>query len=151
MTEAEFRKKHSVLIEYYQLIEMRLRMLCATVTAEADKSWFRKIDDYQGDSLGQLIRRLQVIQTKQQTEQLSANEIQELDSLRISRNYWCHECFGLDDPVTFSRSKGADAERVVKRAVHVKRLIDDLQKANDWDERLTEACIAAERKKQVNW
>ena len=34
MTEIEFRAKHSELIEYYQLIEMRLRFICATLPVD---------------------------------------------------------------------------------------------------------------------
>lgn len=37
MTEAEFRVKHSELIEYYQLIEMRLKCICADLLADEDR------------------------------------------------------------------------------------------------------------------
>ncbi len=37
MTETEFRVKHSELIEYYQLIEMRLKGICAALLADGEK------------------------------------------------------------------------------------------------------------------
>ena len=43
MTETEFRFKHSEIIEYYQLIEMRLKGICAALMADGNKGWYERL------------------------------------------------------------------------------------------------------------
>ena len=57
MTETEFRVKHSELIEYYQLIEMRFKSACAGLLADEEKGWFNRLDDYESDPFGKLIQK----------------------------------------------------------------------------------------------
>ena len=57
MTKTEFREKHSELIEYYQYIEMRLKGICATLLADEERGWFERLEDYESDPLGKLIKQ----------------------------------------------------------------------------------------------
>ena len=58
MTEVEFRVKHSELIEYYQLIEMHLKGICAALDVDKENSWFDKLDDFEADPLGKLLKKI---------------------------------------------------------------------------------------------
>ena len=39
MTETEFRVNHSTIIEYYQYIEMRLKVICAALLSDEERNW----------------------------------------------------------------------------------------------------------------
>lgn len=64
MTEVEFRVKHSELIEYYQLIEMHLKGICAALDVDKENSWFDKLDDFEADPLGKLLKKLKSYRVK---------------------------------------------------------------------------------------
>lgn len=64
MTEVEFRVKHSELIEYYQLIEMHLKGICAALDVDKENSWFDKLDDFEADPLGKLLKEIKKLQSK---------------------------------------------------------------------------------------
>ena len=66
MTETEFRINHSKIIQYYQLIEDRIRAICAALLADEDRNWFDRLDDYETDALGKLIYQVQQIQIQNQ-------------------------------------------------------------------------------------
>lgn len=130
MTETEFRINHSKIIQYYQLIEDRIRAICAALLADEDRNWFDRLDDYGTDALGKLIYQVQQIQKNGQFGFLSDDDIEGLHELRRNRNYWCHECFNGMLPVTFRKGN-------VRRPEHGERLIKDLDEAVRWDEKLT--------------
>lgn len=130
MTEAEFRTYHSKTIQYYQLIEERLRAVCAALLADEDRNWIDRLDDYGTDALGKLIYQVRTIQKKGQFDLLSDEDIDKLHELRKNRNYWCHECFNGYVPVIFKNGK-------VKRSEHGERLVKDYEEAVEWDEKLT--------------
>ena len=133
MTETEFRFKHSQIIEYYQLIEMRLKGICSAILSDNIHDWFERLDDYESDPLGRHNKKKQEIQSQEDREYLSEEDIKRLDRIRQSRNYWCHQCFGSDRLVTVTIKNGN-----VKRQMHVERIIADLQEAIDCDEKLAE-------------
>ncbi len=130
MTETDFRVRHSELIEYYQLIEMRLRSICATLLADEDRGWLDRLDDYELDAFGSLLKKIKVIQRQKQKVLLSDDDFEKLDDLRKTRNYWVHQCFGLHNRVGFRN-------KVVKNPEHIKRIIEDFNEVVEWDEKLT--------------
>lgn len=131
MTETEFRFKHSELIEYYQLIEMRLRGICADLCVDKARDWFDRYNDYESDSFGLLIRKTKEIQAQKQINLLSQDDFVELECLRKTRNYWAHECFGGSIPIVFNR------EGELKRSIYAEKIASDLNDAIRWDEKLT--------------
>lgn len=64
MTEVEFRVKHSELIEYYQLIEMHIKGICAALGVDKENSWFDKRDDFEADPMGKLLKKLKSYRVK---------------------------------------------------------------------------------------
>ena len=87
MTEVEFRVKHSELIEYYQLIEMHLKGICAALDVDKENSWFDKLDDFEADPLGKLLKKIKKLQSKKNYKLLKDDDFRELDELRKKRNY----------------------------------------------------------------
>ncbi len=136
MTEKDFRFYHSKLIEYYQYIEMRLRFFCADVLSDEEKDWFARLDDYEVDPFGKLLKLASEVQTKADCCWLSEADFKKLDEIRLERNYWVHQCFGLKSNVTFSSGR----EPVVKKSAYAKRLDSALRDAIEWDEKLTNVC-----------
>lgn len=131
MTETEFRVMHSKIIGYYQLIEMRLKSICAGLLADEERDWFDRLYDFESDPFGLLIRKTKEIQVQKQVNILTQDDFTTLDDLRKTRNYWVHQCFGGSIPVVFSR------EGKVKRSRYVEKIIFDLDNAVAWDKKLT--------------
>ena len=131
MTEVEFRVKHSELIEYYQLMEMRLKTACAGLLADKEKDWFARLSDYESDPFGVLIKKIKEIQQLKNLSLLSEDDFVKLDELREKRNYWAHQCFGGQNPIVFNHGELRNPE-------YAKTIIADLDNAIKWDERLTE-------------
>ena len=130
MTEVDFRQQHSELIGWYQLIEMRLRGICAALLTDEDRTWFDGLEIYETDAFGKLIHEIQALQTKKQIEYLIPEDIKNLSAIREERNYWVHQCFIGDTPITFSHGLVRKNENSIK-------LHRDLQNAIEWDEKLT--------------
>ncbi len=131
MTETEFRVKHSELIEYYQLIEMRLKGICAALLADGEKGWIERLGDYEADPFGLLLRRIKELQEQKQVTLFTQEDYAMLDDMRKTRNYWVHQCFGLPNPVIFHKGE-------VRSLGHKAKLISSLNEAIDWDIKLTE-------------
>ena len=133
MTEAEFRIKHSQLIEYYQSIEWRLKGICAAILADEEKGWFERLDDYETDAFGALVKTVQSIQKGKHITLLTQEDAASLNALRQDRNYWVHMCFiGNNDqelPITFNKGE-------LKRSTFAQRLTRSLTNAIEWDEKL---------------
>lgn len=138
MTEMEFRFNHSKLLEYYQLIEMRLRGLCADLMADDERDWFERLSDYDLDSFGALLIKLRDMQKEKQIVIFSQDDFKALHELRENRNYWAHECFGGLRPITFRKGEVCHQE-------DAERVICDLNKAIEWDEKIA-ICIRSQLK-----
>ena len=136
MTETEFRVKHSEIIEYYQLIEMRFKSACAGLLADKEKGWFDRLDDYDSDPFGKLIQKFKEIQRQKQLLLLSQEDFNKLDELREKRNYWVHQCFGGQYPVVFSNGN-------VRNPQYAAKIIQDFEEAVHWDEKITEVVRAS--------
>ena len=131
MTETEFRIYHSKIIEAYQLIEMQLKVMCAALLSDEDRDWGDRLNDYESDPLGRLVQVLQDIKSKKKKTLFSAEEFRELDEIRISRNYWAHQCFGGDNPIVFKKD-------TVKNPAYARRILVDLRNAEDWNGKIAE-------------
>ena len=89
------------------------------------------LEDCDSDPMGKLLNRIRQIQREHLCECLSTEQLEQLDALRQSRNYWCHQCFSSDTPVIFKQGN-------VKRAEHAVRIANDMREAIYWDKKLTE-------------
>ncbi|MBQ6478514.1 MAG: hypothetical protein IJI44_04005 [Erysipelotrichaceae bacterium] len=127
--------KYSKLIEFYQYIEGHLKYICGHLLADEEKDWYERLGELGSDSFGMLIKRVQKLQNDKQIIFFDEKELEDLNALRISRNYWVHQCFGGTDmtmiPVMFQNSE-------LRRSEHGTRLIADLSAAVKWDEKLAE-------------
>ena len=133
MTEAEFRFRHSELIESYQYVEMRLKGIVSALLCGEEQSWFKLLDDCDNDPLGKLISKLTEIR-KNETY-FSKDDVEKLRRLKDRRNYWCHKCF----TAIGIRASFSSKTRELKQSSLGKTLIDDLRKAKECEEKLTEA------------
>lgn len=133
MTEAEFRFRHSELIESYQYVEMRLKGIVSALLCGEEQSWLKLLDDCDNDPLGILISKLTEIR-KNETY-FSKDDIEKLRRLKDRRNYWCHKCF----TAIGIRASFSSKTRELKQSSLGKTLIDDLRKAKECEEKLTEA------------
>ena len=131
MTETQFRIKHSEIIEYYQLIEMRLKFICAYLTADEERGWFNKLEDYEYDSFGALIHKVEAVQEQQKCDILKKEDLEVLYATRKARNYWVHQCFNDRNAITFRDGEVVDIQNWVK-------LASDLNSAMEWDEKIAE-------------
>ena len=109
---------------------MRLKAICAAILADEEKSWIERLDDYESDSFGTLLKKITEIQEKKHIKLLTRDELLELDKIRITRNYWAHQCFGGRQPIVFKNDE-------VKRSEYVNKILADLNEAIKWDEKLT--------------
>ncbi|MBR5410436.1 MAG: hypothetical protein IK104_07165 [Clostridia bacterium] len=131
MTESVFRDHHSRVIEYYQLIEMRLRGACAVIYADNHDQWYAGLDTYENDSFGALIHKIRTSQKETNRVLFSEDDLACLDGIRQARNFWCHACFGGEQHVKFKKS-------VISPPEYAKKLEKDLRDAIEWDEKLAE-------------
>ena len=137
MTETEFRVKHSQLIEYYQSIEEKLKYICANLMADEQNEWFRNLNDVESDPFGMLVTRIQSIQAQKKTILLSPEDIDSLNKLRNTRNYWVHQCFGgLWSSVIFKKGE-------LKNPEYGKRILNDLSEAIEWERKLVDINVSA--------
>ncbi len=129
MNKADFQMKHSEIIGYYQLIEMRLKGICAALLADKDKTWYQWLDDYETDPLGKLLQEIRNAQSQKGLVIITADNFTALDELRTARNYWVHQCY---HDILFTR------DGKIKNPQNGIRLQNDLSSAIDWDRKLTE-------------
>ena len=90
---------------------MRLKSICAALLANDDKCWYERLEDYESDAMGKLIRCIWTIQAEKKKELFSKDDFDELDGLRDTRNYWAHECFAGNCPICF---KNGEVKKTVK-------------------------------------
>lgn len=122
MTETEFRVKHSELIEYYQLIELKLKGICAAILADEENDWYERFTDQEADPMGMLIQKVRKLQADNELNLFTEDDFKKLDDIRTARNYWAHQCFVGNAPVTFFKGN-------VKRTAIVKKVNADMDDA----------------------
>lgn len=143
MTETDFRINYSRLIEYYQYIEERLKYICAQLLVDEEKGWFSRINSIESDPFGMLITKIQSIQAQKQISVLSQKEIDALNEMRITRNYWVHQCFGgLWNSIIFKKGE-------LKNPEYGRKVLADLSEAIEWDRKLAEICGSASEEKEA--
>lgn len=131
MTETEFRVNHSTIIEYYQYIEMHLKVICAALLSDEERNWYQRLNDYESDPLGKLIKKIKKTQRQNEREVLTPEDLTALKNIQVARNYWAHQCFGALDHVTFKND-------TVKKQEYADRIETDLKLAIEWDEKLAD-------------
>lgn len=90
MTLEEYRIKHSMLIEQYQLIEFHLEGLYAALS---DDSFSEALQEIEKDSIGGVVREIKRIEDQQRIVVFTEKEYEELDKIRERRNFWSHKCY----------------------------------------------------------
>ncbi|MCR5400180.1 MAG: hypothetical protein K6E78_01140 [Treponema sp.] len=131
MNESDFRFKYCELMEFYQYIEMRLKIICSEFLADEEKDWYERLDEYETDSLGELIKKCSKLQQEKKITLFIKDDFAKLDDIRKKRNYWAHQCFGGNNPIIFKHD-------MVKNNEYAKKINSDLDEAEDWDCKLTE-------------
>ena len=109
---------------------MHLKSICAAILTDEEKSWLERLNDYETDSFGTLIKKIIEIQEQKQINLLSKDDLSQLDSLRKTRNYWVHQCFSLPNPIIFKKDE-------LKINEYATKIITDLNDAIKWDEEIT--------------
>ena len=132
MTKAEFREKHSEIIEYYQLLEMHLKGICASLLSGEDQTWFDQLDKHETDTLGALINKIQSLQKQKQLELFTAEDLETLNQIRKDRNYWVHQCF-TDTKERLVIFKGDS----IKHQEIAQRIKTNLNTVIAWNEKIT--------------
>ncbi len=134
MTRDEFMLQYAELISYYQLVEMRLKDICAALLADDNDSWYKQVLEQEAEPFGALLKKTRTLQAKTQKTALSKEDLDALNEMRKARNYWVHLCFGAENHVTFTYG----SPPVLRDPAYEKKLHDDLADAIEWDEKLTE-------------
>ena len=142
MTETEFRIKYSELIEHYQYIEERLKYICMAIIVDEQNEWLSALHDVEFDYFGILVTRIQSLQTQKKIDLLSREDIEELDKLRKTRNYWVHQCFGgLENLIIFKNGE-------LKNPAYGKKISNDLSEAIRWEKKLADIKVLAKKNKR---
>ena len=131
MTETEFRINHSRIIEYYQYIEMRLKVICAELLSDEEQNWFERLNKYESDPLGKLIRKIKAIHRQKNIDLLTSEDFETLEHIRESRNYWVHQCFAAPEHVTIRK-------KMVRNPKYAERIMEDLAVAETMDQVLAD-------------
>lgn len=135
MTKDEFMLQYAELISYYQLIEMRLKGICAALLADDNDIWYNQLLEQEAEPFGALLKKIRTLQTQTQKTALSQEDLAALDELRKTRNYWVHLCFVANvNSIVFTYGKNPE----LKNPTHAPKLNRALSDAIEWDEKLTE-------------
>ena len=119
MTIDEFRIKHSTLIEQYQFIEFRLKGIYAVVSG---KNFFEGLDDVEESNMGKLIIEIKKFDSQRNVPVIAADLYDRIESVRLKRNYWSHNCY-----TSMAFKTNGDPKNEEK----IKELKKDLREAED--------------------
>ena len=120
MTQEKFRIMHSELIEHYQFIEMHLEAICAYLS---DKSFMQGLEDVEKSNISHIVHEIKKHECEKSFSVLSAEDYDRIESMRLRRNFWCHDCYTkmVFDAKTWGPKKEKDR----------KALVDDTMEAQD--------------------
>lgn len=116
MTYDTFKMIHSELIQQVQGIEYDLKLIYAAIK---DGDFEKNFTEVQNFSLGEIARDLKELDYSDNIPDLSKEEYDTINDIRIMRNYWCHQCY-----IDFMYIKN-DALREEKFAEIAERLRSD--------------------------
>ena len=131
MTLEKFRILHSTLIEHYQFIETHLEEIYAAVCG---KPLLEGLKDVEKDGLTGILQDILRIEREKKIDVLSDEECEQLRQLFVRRNFWCHSCYCA---LPFDLKTGGPA-----RITDARQMLEDLQTAEQWRERLFDKKIA---------
>ena len=127
MVLKSFRVTHSTLIEHYQYIEAHLEAIFAALS---DEPFWNALEEIEKDSLGTVIRDLQVVDKQKGLNLFTDDEYAALKDLTVRRNYWCHFCYC---DLTFNLKTGGPAHKK-----DVETMLSDLKTAEAWRAKVAE-------------
>lgn len=119
MTLEKFRIMHSELIEHYQFIEMHLEGIYALLCG---KSFVDGLSDVETRNIAYLTNEIKRMELEMGVSIISGDEHEKIESARLRRNYWCHDCY--TKPFN------------LKNTAFIKLLVDDVRKAEELREEL---------------
>ena len=90
MTRDTFKMIHSELIQQVQCIENNLRVIYAAMCKGNFKS---NIQSLNKANLGKIARELEKLDYSDDFPELSQDDYEVINEIRIIRNYWCHQCY----------------------------------------------------------
>ncbi len=90
MTYDTFKMIHSELIQQVQGIEYDLKLIYAAIK---DGDFEKNFTEVQNFSLGEIARDLKELDYSDNIPDLSKEEYDTINDIRIMRNYWCHQCY----------------------------------------------------------
>ena len=125
MVLKEFRITHSTLIEHYQFMEAHLEGIYAALS---DKPFADGIREIERDSLSGVVREIREIEQEKKITVFTRDEHAQLRQIIERRNFWCHCCYF---ELPFDLKTGAPA-----RVRDVQKLLEDLETAEQWREKL---------------
>ena len=134
MTLDQFRILHSTLIEHYQFIESHLEGIYAAVS---QKPFAEGIREVERDGLTGILQEIRREERQQRLTVFTDAQETQLRQLFDRRNFWCHSCYF---EMVFDRETGGPA-----KVRDVQQLMEDLEDAKQWRERLFDKKLEALR------
>lgn len=119
MTRDTFKIIHSELIQQVQGIEYDLKIIYAAIK---DGDFEKNFLEVKNLSLGEITHDLRELDYSDSIPDLSNEEYELIDKIRVIRNYWCHQCY-----IDFMYISN-DSMREEKFQKIAKRLSDDENK-----------------------
>ena len=135
----EFRIAHSTLIEHYQFMEAHLEGIYAAV---CDKPLLEGLKDVEKDGLSGILGDILRVEREKKIDVLSDEDCDQLRKVFQRRNFWCHSCYC---DLAFDRKTGGLA-----KITDVRQLMEDLQTAEQWRDRLFHKKCELLRKRKGN-
>lgn len=121
MVLKKFRITHSMLVEHYQYIEAHLEAIYA---AASDEPFWNALEEIEKDSLGTVVRELQLLDKQKGLGLFTSDEYTALRNLTSRRNYWCHFCYC---DLAFNLKTGGPAHKA-----DIDNMLADLKAAEAW-------------------
>lgn len=90
MTRDTFKLIHSELIQQVQGIEYDLKLIYAAIKNGDFEKNYNEVKDF---SLGKIAHDLQILDYSDSIPDLSKEDYELINRIRLIRNYWCHQCY----------------------------------------------------------
>ncbi len=90
MDRDTFKMIHSELIQQVQCTEENLKVIYAAMRNGSFKNNYRRLEKA---NLGEISKSLKKLDYSDGCPELSVDEYNTINQIRIIRNYWCHQCY----------------------------------------------------------